>query len=488
MKKVLCIIALVLPAFGYCQKCNKSKLPEIIFEFPKTGAICDSIFLPKKVEAGDFYRIRVKGVNLNNYYVSFSSKDTIYSHKLDFPTLGSIDVSEIQSLITTFMIGEEVGDSNGDEIAKNAKDFSNNKSNHFSVNKQSEFYPKQQTGVNVRKKIEAMLKYYNLKLLEYGEILLGFKKNISNKEFEYMNYRLHKSMLLKVDGIDPSSDLKLFLSYRGALDYLRQAVKKDVTELNAFIENNSDVQDFLSNSKNKDKKIELEKVFTDFNLITKKSNEITELISPQKVEELMKSVIYLYQETEYVSLPIQFNGEEASVEMTFTPKDPKSGLQTYKLPPIKFPKQSKYWSVSSTIYYSGMKTQRVGFEKIAINDTVTKYKAFKEDPLKAEIGTALLLRGGMILDNNLGVHFAVGTGISLGEEIRPRAMIGAGLSCGVYNRLTVDVGLNVGYTKVLSSHADLDKYYVDQPQFLINQLKASYFIGIGYTFNINKKK
>lgn len=196
-----------------------------------------------------------------------------------------------------------------------------------------------------------------------------------------------------------------------------------------------------------------------------------------------KNLNNLNPNDEFISLPIQLTGEEAKMELTFIPKDQKSGLQTYRMPPFKFPKRRMYWSVSSTLYYSGMKTERVGLESVSKNDTAF-VSLYKEEPLKGEIGTALLLRGGWYLGKGFGAHISAGTAVSLGEKVKPRGVVGAGLSFGDKHSLTLDGGLSVGYTQVLSKAADFNKYYEGKPEVVIDQLKWSYFIGVGYAFRL----
>ena len=103
--------------------------------------------------------------------------------------------------------------------------------------------------------------------------------------------------------------------------------------------------------------------------------------------------------------------------------------------------------------------------------------------MNSEIGAALLLRGGIkVADYGLGVHASVGTGLSLGDEVQPRMLFGAGVTYGQVHSLSVDLGGIAGYVKRISDGADFQNEYVEKPSLLVNALRLEYFVSVGYAF------
>ena len=190
----------------------------------------------------------------------------------------------------------------------------------------------------------------------------------------------------------------------------------------------------------------------------------------------------MYEENEYQSFPMQLNGEQTNLSIKFIPKDSSSGLQSYSVSTLIFPKIDTYWTIGPMIYHAGFTQQRVLSEKVNINDSTQVYNVSEGASLEGEIGTALLLRAGKMMKSSFGLHAAIGTGVSLGENVQPRALAGVGLSLGDRNKLSIDVGGIMGYVKKISAKVDLTQDFAEKPDVLINALESTYFIGLGYHF------
>jgi hypothetical protein len=224
-------------------------------------------------------------------------------------------------------------------------------------------------------------------------------------------------------------------------------------------------------------------------------NALQSKVSTENVEKALVSVYQLYQNTTYTSLPIQFNGEEAEVRMKFIPKDSASNLQAYTLSPIKFGRSPWYWAVGPSLYYSGLREQRVGLETIVGVDSTQSdsYKVLPESDLKGELGVAALFHFGYKFDLpsevEVGAHLSVGTGLSLGDEVRARLLYGIGFSFGKRHHLTVDLGLSTGYVNKVSSNITdtpngYDIVYPVKPDVLVTGLDTKLFFAMGYMFRL----
>ena len=497
MKKIITLLFLSISFIGFCQdgskktkenkenKENKGKNKILKFNF--TNSNPDSIEIPKNLEIGDFYQIQIDSINLNQYHVTLKASDTTYSKALEFPTFGKIDLSGLTDLTNTFKSifiakSSEVKDSLKDiNPYKNTFKNKNIVSNKYFLENISPKYSDSKEDL-----VKKQTKINKLKEAEFTIDLKIAKDSIDKKEYQYMEIRiLRKTIKYKPDDkINIKKDLKDFKELRFALNDVKDSITASIQKSKKFVENTDGIKAFLTDSKNISLKEKFTKSQEQLELALKKTNTILEVISSKNIEKMIVSIMNLYDINKYKSLPIQFTEEEAKVEIFFIPKDSTSNLQSYSLFPVKFPRKKNYWSLGASIYYSGIKSERVGFETIAINDSITRTKVLKEDPTNGELGTALLLRGGKMFNNNFGVHIVVGTGVSISEDILPRALFGLGLSYGKKHSITLDAGINIGNTKVISKNTDFDKEYIEKPDVLINKLDISYFIAVGYTFKI----
>ena len=490
MRNLIKLLVILMPSLVFCQGKDTihKNFPKVKFNFkaPK------SITIPKTIKVGDFYQIEIDGINLNRYFVSLKASDTTYSKPLEFPTFGKIDLSGLTDLTNSLknnIVAKKVETT--DSISGLAKivPFSESIFTQKSVSFHNiyileELYPKVKD--SPKKLIKKQIEINKLRALEFSTDLLIAKKAIDEKEFNYVETRILRKTIDNNTNhnINIKTDLKDFKDLRLTLKEVKNENDKAIKKSEKFIEDTQGVKAFLLDPKNISLKEKFTKSKEQLELTSKKINNIIEIISSKKIEQMMMSVLNLYRENKYVSLPIQFTEEEAKVEIFFIPKDSTSNLQKYSLSPIKFPKKQNYWSVGTAIYFSGIKSERVGYETIAINDSVSKIKVLQEPQTNGEIGTAILLRAGKISENGFGKHIVVGTGVSLSEDILPRAMFGGGFSYGKKHSITFDAGINIGNTKVISKNIDFNKEYLEKPDVFINQLKVSYFFALGYSFRL----
>jgi hypothetical protein len=442
------------------------------------------IILPKKIRINDFYKVQVTSVNLNNYRVEMGIKDTVYYSKaLDFPVFGSIDITSLSNLMGSFDFFESSSVISNQMVetlkATNFKAFS---------------LPAQiDTVVLNLEKIKSVLTAEQKALQGFQIRLDSTNKVIDTLNFDFMEARvLAKSLELQQwPKIDIKDKLRKFSSLRDSLISLETDVKAAQKSYKEFfdlpntvillkeVRGEDSIRIFREKKKVEDSQIEL----------NKKVGEIKSYVSTTAVEKALITVHQLYNSTTYTSLPIQFTGEEAEVKMSFIPKDSTSNLQTYHLSPIKFGKSPWYWAVGPGMYYSKLRSDLVGYETIQVNDSTQNFKVLKEDPMQGEIGISALFHAGYklpIFSEFIGVHGSVGTGVSLGEEIKARILYGGGIAFGKKNHLTFNIGWATGYVdRVSSSFAEADygsKLYLEKPSVLVKKLRTEVFYNVGYVF------
>lgn len=490
MKTLVRIVLFLMPIICLSQGRDTihKNLPVVNFNFKNPN----KIRIPSEIKEGDFYRIHVKNINLNRYFISLKASDTVYSKPIEFPTFGSIDLSgltDLASSLTSTVVAlvPEATDSIIElEKAKSYDDsFFTNKVRTFNnIYKLQDLVFK--TKETEAEKIKKQIAINDLKSLEFSGILKTIKLAIDDKAFEYMEIRV----LRKTPKNDTSKSINLkndfifFESIRSNLSILKKEIDLAKKSSVNFVEKTPKIKTFLRDPKNLELKDKFTKSENQISLALKKVITIKDIVSSKKIEQMMVSIMNLYQENEYKSLPIQFNGEEAKVELFFIPKDSSSQLQKYSLMPIRFPRKKAYWSVGSSMYYSNLKSDRAGYKTIRVNDSVSYGKLSMEQATAGELGTAILLRGGRKFDDKWGYHLTVGTGVSVSENVLPRALIGGGFSFGKKHNFTFDVGLIFGNVKEVSESTDFSLEFTERPEVLINQLKTSYFVGVGYSYHL----
>lgn len=442
--------------------------------------------IPNRIKKGDFYRVKVENINLNNYRVELQVKDTVYYSKaLDFPVFGSIDISGLESLMGTFK-NLAVSSDRSEAIVEPISNETNNndsESNNFS----------EASDENINK--------VNNFLNAQKDILLKLRNDLNDQanEVENLVYKFKSRKLLakaepqqSFDSIDLKSTMSNFENLRSQLKTIesRQNTEKKVYD-NYF--SNAEVIALLKKIKDEPEGIEIaqerEKIEKAYSELSKIRSKAQTLVSFENEEKSFLSVYQLYSKTTYTSLPIQFTGEEAEVKMSFIPKDSASNLQTYHLSPIKFGRSPWYWAVGPGMYNSKHRNDRVGFETIQVNDSTQNFKLIEENSLAGEIGVSALFHAGRKFEIgylDFGIHLSVGTGVSLGEEIRARMMYGGGLSFGKKNHLTIDIGRATGYVDRLAKEIidnGFDKMYLEKPSALVKTLQTDWFVSVGYMFS-----
>lgn len=471
----------------------------IEFEFDSPNIIT----IPKRMNQGDFYKVVVRNINLNNYLVEMQVEDTVYySAAVDFPFFGSVDISSIEGIVGTFSAAlSQVTTEKSDsleivEIKEKFKIFHSKIVNLDSL-------------LLIKNLDENNYMYSDPTVLQEIERVLENERKISVLLAEFLKKETDKINLLAIrfletriaskalDEFNPNNPISTEEAINTSLSLIKnlnwlQKITDEVSKRYVDYFNKSSVTDLIKQAGDIDsKKIlkekgEIEKVYAEAK--TKISQAKAEM-NIEKVEKNIVSIHQLYNSAIYTSLPIQFTGEEAELKMSFIPKDSASNLQTYHLSPIKFGKSPWYWAVGPGMYYSEVENRRVGFETIQVNDSTQNFRVLREDPLQGEIGVSALFHAGYklpILNEFIGIHGSVGTGVSLSEEIRARMLYGGGIAFGKKNHLTLNIGWATGYVdRVSSSFAESDygiKLFVEKPSVLVKHLRTEVFYNIGYVF------
>ena len=170
--------------------------------------------------------------------------------------------------------------------------------------------------------------------------------------------------------------------------------------------------------------------------------------------------------------------------VSITPRDTKYNLQSYSTQ-IIFPLVPQRYNVTGISYYcSGLTDEEYSIEK----PTDTSYRYSFRSGTEGEGGLAASYRAGIKLTKCpwLGFHASIGAGMSISKKIRPRILLGGGLSFGKKHMLAVDCGFIFGYVDRKNSTLDFTKTYSEKQRpepIIVSQLERSCYLSVGYLFS-----
>lgn len=320
--------------------------------------------------------------------------------------------------------------------------------------------------------------------------IFEFKKSIDSLYFEIdsLKFDIYRKRLegLKLDVFKEEfnfdSALKVIIRLRNRIEKLKTDVEYKNDEYEKYSKEKINV---IANEKS---------LFTEDSTIKKSYTSIIITVtnamnsmSSDKAHELLASLVFMQNnEIDYKSLPIQFNSEQTELNISIVPRDEKFNLQSYNTQ-IIFPQKIKNYNVIGISFYgSTLVDEEYSSIKTPLPDSTFNYNFVKEEVNKAELGIAVLLRHGRKWnkENNFGGHFSLGTGISVTNKVKPRFLLGGGLSAGKRHMLAVDIGAIAGYVNRLSKVISLEQTYNDKPEIItISSLKIGFFGSIGYIFH-----
>ncbi|WP_420460901.1 hypothetical protein [Neolewinella sp.] len=316
------------------------------------------------------------------------------------------------------------------------------------------------------------------------EELASHKVTIEQKLTNYVTYRTMVYTSKEVpDGrfSDVTAEIEQFNTLRLELAALGERIEGVSKSYQTFISSPA-ITVVLKKDINAFLKATADKATVALAEVTKATNKTRETISLETISKTLVQLHSLDNKYTYTSLPIQYTGSQTRLDIRFVPTDTSYNFPTKYLPPMNFPVRNTCWSVGSSIYFSKFDNERVVISSTMV-DTVPSYSVQSEEPLNTEMGLALLLRGGTkVKGSSFGLHLTAGTGLSLGEVVRPRALLGGGITLGREHSFALDLGTVAGYATVVSPAFTEDMKFAEAPQPLINEFRVRLFFSLGYAY------
>jgi hypothetical protein len=214
--------------------------------------------------------------------------------------------------------------------------------------------------------------------------------------------------------------------------------------------------------------------------------KVFESIKTEKIITWLTPLIYLEnnKNTTYVSLPITLRKDLTTLSVNIEPKKPEFGLQNYKAE-LSFPIQKRrYIGTGVSFYVSSLYSEAFSIQATKLDTVNTDYKLISEEPLKAEIGLSTLLYfGKKFYNSDWGGHFLIGPSLSLSTKVKPRLSIGAGISYGKKQMVTLGIIGMGGYVDKRSVVYEENKTYKVKPnQITVSKLDFGYGLSMGYIY------
>lgn len=455
----------------------------------------------EKIKKGDQYQVEVTGVNLNLYKVSVNGKDTTVATAVKFPGFGDFGVEAIASLVggvgSVVAKVTKVADAmNSDPIALTDETSTVRKLNRLNIkigNHNANHLLDPLPILNFTDFQEDPIKRA---LNEYSEFIGDHASQLLEQKTAIDELRLKvelRSLQLKAvtrpgsSNIDYEQTLASILDLRkGLLELQKKATQ--VQKHHADYVAQADVKKVID--ADKEMKALNEKVSDGLAKLSTGATEALSSVDATNSAKLLESLQTLEanESHTYCSAPILYTGGKATLSLAIEPLKPEYNLQTYKTT-YTFPlKNRTYVGVSAGFYGAGLYNDAFSTRsetKITATDTSTVYNLVDEHSVRNEIGgTALFTYGTKFQDDGcLGVQFVLGPGISITDKVRPRLLVGGGISLGREHMVLVNGGLVAGYVDRKTAALAEDGPYGGEPgSTTVARLEGSWFVSLGYLF------
>lgn len=413
----------------------------------KTIHIPDDSSLKK----ADFLQVEISNINLNLYNVTINAKDTTLSKPQQTPSFASFALGDLSGLVSA------IGD--------------------FATMVRLDGEPPMKNLIAIPDGLNTAIEKISEHKSKYNEIANkadDFKLNVYSERLKYYDLDQTKS------GIKYEDELKKAQEIRSEMFNLVRKIAESEKE---YLQYYTDNRDTISK-----KYAEVDKQIKEgYKALSTAVSAEAASISAEKTMELLESLVFLDNNlsTTYTSLPFQYNGEQTLIEVSIQPKEAKFNLQSYQTK-LAIPAKIKFYTVVGMSFFaSSLYDEAYSTVETPVCDTTSVFTFVDEENGSAEIGLATMLRYGAKINkaNNIGCHFSFGAGVSLSRKVKPRVLLGGGISFGKKHMVAVDAGLTVGYVDRLSNAIDLNKGYPQVPETItVARLKAGGFLSIGYAY------
>lgn len=485
----------------------------------------------EKMNRGEFYRVRVTGVNLGLYKVGINGRDTSAGKGYELPSFGSFALDAIKGITANVGLTSTLASTQDvalDFVKNNKSRLENSpllrdtlqegtttllelfsqpgqKSFSFEHGSVSFMHTIESPAISVAPKLRATfdvgrvaetIAFYADSTVLRRNSLQDLKRRSDELKLRVSKYVLRSRIADKsIDLYKQLEDTSFNMAHvTSEIHAIREAmkseaglIKRQYAEYVAYGKTHRKTIDAQEELKAADKTVN-----EHFAGLTKTAEEAEASMSAEKMGELLQSVVNAgnTDRWSYTSMPIQYMGGDATVQINVDAHDPKTGLPGYSTE-LRFPVQKPaYGGLTTSFYVGGLYDEAYSVKKTTTAptppDTVatTTYSLVEENPGKLEFGAAAFLTlGGKCKDERWGYQFVVGPGISIADKVKPRLLMGGGFSYGKKHMLLVNGGGIAGYVQRQANVYKSATTFSEKPENVtVAQLKANWFVSLGYMF------
>lgn len=422
----------------------------------------------KNLKNGDLYYLKITEINMNLYKISFDSKDsTITSNVSSFPTFDMVGLDALAKLLenltertTFFMPGKLPG---VEKLSVPDIQEQKNKLILEQMNKNIIFLKMQEDKlIGINHSLDSL----NLKVQTLYLSYLANDDTLKNELKDNFNYR----DILKTSE-KYRSDIKVFI---------KAIVDSSIVYVKFYNENKPEI-DNNTILKKTDKDLK-----EAYSTTIDSAEKVYTSIGSEKVIGWLSSIIHLQNNsgTDFISLPLQLNGDITTLTLNVEPKKEEYGLLKYQTKLSFPPPHGIYIGIGMSFYASTLYSDAYSVKANVIDSATTNYSIIDEKPTKNEIGIATLLHFGRKLENcDIGFHGSIGPALSISKTVKPRLAIGAGLSYGKKQMLTFDILGMGGFVDRKSEVFSINESYSSKPeQITVSKLSFGAGFSLGYIY------
>lgn len=449
---------------------TENKVLEIDFRTKRLVSLPD-------LKRDDFYHVRITGINMNLYKVTVGSKDSaIVSEVGGIPTFSTISIDGLTDILSKLAPLFTFSSTQSEKINAKAlikKEVEINLDLSFVHTKffdeQIELVQKRAADLKqLTREIDDQNRVVSIKLLSYASDLDSkFYKQLNNPPFDLNNF------FSEMDGIRKRTAALIIENQK------QQTVFAKFINSNPLPKENEDLKETKNNIS---KALEVTDAL---------ANDVYISIGAEKVNSVLSGIIKAENaDTTFLSLPIQFKEDVATVDISIEPANVDKEKAIAYTTSIRFPKSSNnFIGVGSSFYWSNLSNESYSVKSTVFKKDSAEYSIVKENKYKYkndyEIGIAALLHvGRKIGSSNFGGQFTIGPAFSISNVVKARLVAGGGFSYGKRQLVTINLLGIAGYVDRLSAVYDESTIYAIKPENItISKLDYKLAISIGYIYN-----
>jgi hypothetical protein len=420
----------------------------------------------RNLEQGEWYQLSIDGINTLAYQITLARQDTIIASKVSLPSFGTIDLSQVTSMIGGLTKLQTTSSEPGFREIKIDK---TEKARHRINDEQS-------TIRRFQGNLQSIKESYDMQVLRVKEYALWAEVD----DLCSVNYTFLKAQKPAIDCLIKSID-------RLRSDIAEQRHSAD-SALAKYLPEIDELGDVIS--KNKEISKADQDIRAAYSSLATANVAAMDSIRADNEHALLASVIRVDNGTRtYTSLPFQMTGDKTTLKLSIIPRDNTSGRQSFSTE-IAFPwSKNPSITLGSSFYLAGLYDD--AFSTVAIvthdsasrKDTVKSYRLVQEKPGRLEFGVAASVLCGVRICDALSLHVSLGPGVSINSKIRPRVLLGFGVSYGTKNKINITGGQILGFVdRESQAFSSADGVYPIKPDNVtVSRLDHQFFVSLGYS-------